>query len=94
MNQLEKFVEQHFVTGVSKKGGWAIKLCPDFVNGIPDRLVLFNGKAFFVELKRIKGNISKLQKYVAKLLLKFGFEVHYVFTIEEADKFIDEILTT
>lgn len=95
MNKLEKYIERYFVNGVAHAGGWAIKICPDFVNGIPDRLVLFRGRAYFVELKRPKGGIiSKLQKHVAGLLLKFGFVVTYVFTIDDADKFIDEVLTT
>jgi len=34
--------------------------------GVPDYLVLYRGRAFFLEVKNEKGKMTKLQKYVAE----------------------------
>jgi hypothetical protein len=47
----EKDIEKKLGVGVKKLGGWTLKLLPTFVSGLPDRLVLYKGRAIFVELK-------------------------------------------
>jgi hypothetical protein len=43
-------------------------------NGIPDLLILKNGIAKFVEVKKPGGKIAELQKYRIKKLREQGFD--------------------
>ena len=48
----ERFIERKFVEAVKKKGGFAPKFVSPGLDGMPDRIVLFQiGKIAFVELK-------------------------------------------
>ena len=51
-----------------------IKLIKTNTNGIPDLLILKNGIAKFVEVKKPGGKISQLQKYRIKKLREQGFD--------------------
>jgi len=51
-----------------------IKLMKTNTNGIPDLLILKNGIAKFVEVKKPGGKISQLQKYRIKKLREQNFE--------------------
>jgi len=41
----ETKIEKTLILEVSKVGGWAIKLSAAYIIGIPDRLVLYKGRA-------------------------------------------------
>jgi hypothetical protein len=51
-----------------------IKLMKTNTNGIPDLLILKNGIAKFVEVKKPGGKIAELQKYRIKKLREQGFD--------------------
>ena len=51
-----------------------IKLSTEGTNGIPDRLILWDGGLMFVEFKRTDKKPRALQLYVLELLRKLGFE--------------------
>lgn len=70
----EKDIEQTLIREAKKLGGLAIKVGYD---GLPDRLILLpQGRAFFVELKRADGRTSKLQEVWIARLHKLGFRVY------------------
>lgn len=50
--KLESKFESEFMAWVHKQGGLAIKLPSNMYTGIPDRMVLYEGKVAFIELKR------------------------------------------
>lgn len=88
----EKAIESHLVNQVKKFGGWAIKLWPISVTGLPDRLVLMpGGQVYFVELKTLIGQLSARQILVAKKLRKLGFRVEVLNSKETINLFINEI---
>ena len=72
---LEKNIEKIFKNEVEKIGGKAFKFSSPGNNGVPDRIVLYGGKCYFVELKKPGAKPRKLQKAVMKTFNKLGFKV-------------------
>ena len=90
---LEKEVESRLRTQVkSKLGGRAIKFVSPGLRGVPDRIVLMpGGRIVFVETKKPKENLRKLQKYVCGMIAGLGFDVRRIDTKEKVDLFIQEM---
>lgn len=88
---LEKKIEKMFSTCILEKGGFSIKLFSPWFTGLPDRLGMFRGRIFFVELKAPSGRLSLRQKIVHKLLRKHGCQVDVLWTVEQVKKFIDDL---
>lgn len=86
----ERYIENRLRTKVKCLGGLAIKInCPWFV-GMPDRLILGNGKVWFVELKAPGKKPSKMQLMCHKYLLKLGFKVWVIDSPEQLKIFIHD----
>lgn len=90
--EFEKDIEQYLKRGVERDhGGLCIKVSPENVKGIPDRLVVLppDGRCVWVELKRSKdGRLSELQKYQHDKLRKIGARVEVIWSREDVDDFI------
>ena len=85
---LEKKVEKAFVDRAKALGGLCIKFVSPSMTGVPDRIVLLNGRVYFVELKRPNGGrLSPRQKYVHGLFAKCGIKVHCVWNLEDVEDF-------
>lgn len=89
--QAEKAVEQYLIRQVKSVGGMCIKLANTGYNGIPDRLVLHNGKAFLVELKAPAGRLSEVQIARHRQLKEMGFNVYTLWNFEQVDWFMETI---
>lgn len=87
----EKAIESYLSRQVKSIGGMCIKLANTGFNGIPDRLILCNGKAFLVELKAPSGRLSEVQKARHKQLNEIGFEVATLWNFEQVDRFMERI---
>lgn len=86
---LEGSIEKYFVNQVKQAGGWPLKLLPNIINGLPDRIVLWpGGKVDFVELKRPGAKPRKLQTITHGKLESLGFRVRVIDTKEAVDTFI------
>lgn len=87
-------VERHLVRRVTDAGGRCEKFIPDVRAGMPDRIVLMPGGVLvWVELKKPKGGrLSSLQEYKHKVLRDLGQRVEVVWTKEEADRLIDQLI--
>jgi len=85
-NCSEKRIESKFKESVKAKGGWAIKLLPFNLNGLPDRIALLpGGKLFFAEIKKPGEVASPLQMSVHKKLRKLGFEVYVIDHVDQIE---------
>ena len=62
------------------------------IAGIPDLWIGFEGKAFFIEVKKPGGKASATQKLIHKALKRCGFETFVLDNIEDAKKIIDGII--
>jgi hypothetical protein len=88
-NCSERKVEEKFKELVRAKGGWAIKLLPFNLNGLPDRIALLpGGRLFFAEIKK-PGEVARpLQLAVHRRLIKLGFEVYIIDHVDQIKKIL------
>ena len=91
MKESEKVLERNLNKEVKALGGWSIKILSNFITGLPDRLVLLNGSAYFVEVKSEGKKPSSIQRVVHKKLEALGFPARVIDTTEKLDNFIKGI---
>ena len=70
----ESKIQKQIIDNFTNRGFMVVKLMKTNTNGIPDLLILKNGIAKFVEVKKPGGKISQLQKYRIKKLREQGFD--------------------
>lgn len=87
----ENAIERLFCKRVSEAGGLALKFTSPSYRGVPDRLVLFKGKAFFAEIKRPGEQLRKLQQYRKAEFASYGFSVATIDSEDAVDRFIHQI---
>jgi hypothetical protein len=58
---------------------------------LPDRLILLNGRAYFVELKTTGKRLRPSQSLVHSKLKKYGFDVTVIDCTEKINNFITKI---
>lgn len=87
----EKQIEAYLNRKIKAMGGLCIKLSSPSHRGIPDRLVICNGKTLFVEVKSENGNLSSLQKVFIKKLELQGMTVKVAYGKEDIEKLLNEI---
>lgn len=73
-------------------GGKCVKWRSSQINGVPDRIVLLNGKVYFVEVKRTTGIISKLQIMFGKWLINNNFDFTIIMSVYDVHYFIDRLI--
>lgn len=71
----EQQIQSKKIKELESQGYYVIKLIKTNKNGIPDLLVLpKNSEAFFIEVKKEGGVLSKLQEYRINELNKHGLK--------------------
>ena len=60
-------------------------------DGVPDRIVIFKGAVYFVELKNRTGRLSAVQIWRQKQFAKAGVKIWVLWDYEQVNEFIDEI---
>jgi hypothetical protein len=75
---LESAIQAQAIRKYEKLGYYVIKLLKCSKSGMPDLLLIKDGKASFLEVKSLTGRISKLQKLRAKELRWHGCSVRFV----------------
>jgi len=89
---LEKNIERYLVEEVKKIKGRCIKMNSQSSNGLPDRLVLLpGGGIYFLECKRPGEKLRPLQQYWKKILENLGFKYYKINSLEDVDRFIQEV---
>lgn len=84
----ESALERYLVLECRKRG-WLCAKQTSLV-GIPDRLVVAQGRVFFVEVKAESGKLSDVQKAMHKALTGLGAEVHCVYTKQQIDEVLNQ----
>lgn len=90
---LESAIEKYLKRYVEKLGGLCWKFVSPGTDGVPDRIVLLNGRVIFVELKRPGETPRPLQLKRHRQLRALGFEVAVLDSIPAVDLFIGELIT-
>ena len=91
MTPRESRIESYLNDQVARAGGDSYKF-KSTVNGVPDRIVLFDGKTHFVEVKRPNGKLRPTQVTMHKKFAKQKIQVHVVDTKDKVDAFIQDVL--
>ncbi len=87
----ERDIEKILVAEVRKLGGRAYKWTSPGNDGVPDRIVIFQGRApVFVELKTDTGKLSALQKVQIGRLRELGQDVRVVAGIRGLKSFFED----
>lgn len=85
---LEKNLEKRFREGCKKIGALTFKFVSPAQRGVPDRIVIHNGKVCFVELKTYNGRLTELQKMIHGEIETHGGTVFTLYGKEQVDIFI------
>ncbi len=89
---LESKIEKELRLQVKAAGGKAYKFSSPGNNGVPDRIVLYKGQSYFIELKKPGEDLTPRQKVVKKHFNKLGFNVYKIDSVELVTKFVNEVL--
>ena len=87
----ERRIEQYLSTCVKKIGGFAMKITSPGMAGVPDRLVLVNGMAVFVELKAPGCKPTERQLAIHRYLKRLGFPVRVIDSMQGVDCLVREL---
>ena len=91
----EKIVEGTLVKKVKNRNGLALKLSSPGLDGVPDRMVLFeHGRLGFVEMKAPGQKMRPLQEKRRRQLESLGFLVFCVDGVEQIEEVLDAIQGT
>lgn len=86
---LEKKIEKYLCDRVKAIGGLQYKFSSPAHRGVPDRIVLYAGKVYFVEVKKDDGRLSSLQRIEHEKIREQGLDVFVVWNTEDVDTFIE-----
>lgn len=87
----EEEIEKILTAEVKKLGGRAYKWVSPGNDGVPDRIVVFPGRApVFVELKSDAGRLSALQEVQIRRLKELGQKVYVARGIDGVGQFFRE----
>lgn len=89
---LESKVESYLVRKVKELGGLCLKFVSPNCSGVPDRIVIYGGQVYFVELKAPKMKARELQKSMFAKFIEQGVPVYILNTIDQIDDFVGGIL--
>ena len=79
---LEKTIERSLVRQVKQAGGKAYKFNSEMNRGVSDRLIVFPGQVWFVEVKRPGGQLTALQKSF-RTLIRDKLKLNYFLVNDE-----------
>jgi len=88
---LEKQVEARLVRKVKALGGECWKFVSPANRGVSDRIVLFKGEVFFVELKRDGGKMTTKQKLFEQKVLNNDGNFSLVEGYDGVDQFVENL---
>lgn len=74
-------------------GGLCYKWVSPGIRGVPDRIIIFRGSTFFVELKRPGETLRKNQRKIKSYINQQSVDVYAIDTKTEVDLFIQELKT-
>lgn len=88
---LESRVEAGLRSQVVKHGGMFLKFVSPSQAGVPDRIIIDNGRVIFVELKQKGEKPRLLQEKVIERMRRHGADVRVVAGRDEAKALVKEL---
>lgn len=90
----ESDIEKKLVHSVELCGGLALKFISPGNAGVPDRIILLNGRICFAEIKAPGKKLRNLQWHWKQRLECLGFRVYVIDSKESMELMLDEICTS
>ena len=84
----EESVERDLRLGIEAKGGECLKFTSPGRKGVPDRIILINGRVIFVETKAPDGVLKSWQERCHKMLRSNGQRVEVLWTQQQVNHFL------
>lgn len=91
MGKPEDFVEKYLMRRCKAMGFGCLKFTSPGTSGVPDRIVIGNGRTVFVETKRAGEKLRRLQEVITAEMRDQGADVRVADTRELVDEFLAEI---
>ncbi|MHC1762471.1 MAG: VRR-NUC domain-containing protein [Negativicutes bacterium] len=88
----ERTIEKYFREQVKKRDGRALKFISPGLPGVPDRIVLYLGKVWFVEMKAPGRVATPLQRKVHDWFAWAGFPVAVLDSKESVQEWLSQHL--
>jgi len=85
----ERVIERYLFEQIKQLGGMCIKMEPRYAAGIPDRLILFNSDAIFVEVKAPGKKPTQKQILFHKRLDEQGIPVYIIDSKQGVDDLVE-----
>lgn len=92
MGKAEGIVENYLKDKCKENGIFCTKFVSPGNRGVPDEILIYNGRVLFVETKSEVGNTSRIQDKRIAEMRKHGAEVHICHTKAAIDKLLKDIL--
>ena len=90
MGKPEGRVENYLVDKCKEHGFLCFKFVSPGRRGVPDRIVIGNGRTVFIELKAPEGTPSELQKLTIRKMRAVGADVRICYSRQQIDEFFKE----
>ena len=81
---LEKHVERPAKAYAKERGWWVAKFVSPGLNGVPDDILIRNGRVLFIEFKRPGGELRPQQVKRIRDMRAHGAEVHVIDKLGDA----------
>lgn len=88
----ERSIEAGLRREVEKRGGLTFKFTAPGQAGVPDRIIIHEGRVVFVELKQENGRLSPVQQVMIQRMRKHGAEVHVAYGMDEVRELVREVI--
>ena len=90
VNRRESVIERKCILIAKARNWMEVKLERCNKNGMPDRMLMKNGRLIFIEFKNDKGALSEIQKHRHEELRKHGMRVYVVHSEILMEAVLDE----
>ena len=90
---IESQVERHLHSRIGLIGGMCLKFTSPGTAGVPDRIIIHEGRTMFVELKRPGEKPRPLQVTVFRQMKREGAFIYVLSSKEQVDQFVNELKT-
>lgn len=92
MNELERELEEYFVNRAQSAGMLAFKFTSSGQAGVPDRILIANGRVLFVELKAPGKKPRPLQIETVRRMRRHGAFCYCISSREQVDRMIYDLI--
>lgn len=89
---VESDIERWMLRQVHARGGLFYKFTSPGNDGVPDRILIWNARVVFIELKQERGRLSRMQEIQIERMRERGAEVRVVYGRAQAEELLKEVM--